>query len=212
MTVALINPNSTDAMTQSASRAARTATPDLNIEGWTSEYGPVSIEDPEDGASAIPPLLERVARASKEGAQAIILACLADTGLCGAKASAKSPVLSSGQLRFVLAAIRPGSAAVITTVEDAVPVIQQNIFKQDMASSVTQALAARVPVFTLDNNPEAAAKAFCPAAEGLDEEISTDILGCAGAVTISERIDAVLPQKILDGVTSAAHLARAVIA
>lgn len=58
MTVVLINPNSTEAMTQSALRAARAAAPDLTIEGWTSTYGPVSIEGPEDGARAIPPLLD----------------------------------------------------------------------------------------------------------------------------------------------------------
>ena len=38
------------------------------------------------------------------------------------------------------------------------------------------------------------------------------ILGCTGAVTFSERVDAVFPQKILDGVTSAERLARALIA
>jgi len=135
-----------------------------------------------------------------------------DTGLSEAKAIAKCPVLSIGQSSFVLAALRPGSAAVITTVEDAVPVIQQNIVQQGMAFSVTQVLAARVPVLTLENDPEAAAEAFYRAAEGLDEGISTVILGCAGAVTISERINGVLSQKILDGVTSAARLARAVIA
>jgi allantoin racemase len=212
MSVILINPNSTEAMTQSALHAARAAAPDLNIEGWTSKHGPVSIEGPEDGARAIPPLLDLVTRASNEGAQAVILACFDDTGLSEAKAIAKCPVLSIGQSSFVLAALRPGSAAVITTVEDAVPVIQQNIVQQGMAFSVTQVLAARVPVLTLENDPEAAAEAFYRAAEGLDEGISTVILGCAGAVTISERINGVLSQKILDGVTSAARLARAVIA
>lgn len=192
-------------MTQSALHAARAAVPDLNVEGWTSEHGPVSIEGPEDGARAIPPLHDLVARASNERAQAIILACFHDKGLSKAKAIAKCPVLSIGQSSFVLAAFRPGAVAVITTFEDAVPVIQQNIVRQGMAFSVTQVLAAGVPVFSLESNPEAAA-------EGLDEDVSTAILGCAGAVTISERIDAVLPQDILDGLTSTARLARAVIA
>ena len=80
MTVLLINPNSPEAMTQGALRAARTAAPDLEFEGWTSTRGPVSIEGPEDGARAIPPLLDLVVRASSQGAQAIILACFDDTG------------------------------------------------------------------------------------------------------------------------------------
>lgn len=212
MTVFLINPNSTEAMTQSALRAARTAAPDLEFEGWTSTRGPVSIEGPEDGARAIPPLLDLVVRASSQGAKAIILACFDDTGLNEAKAIAKCPVLGIGQSSFVLAALRPGSTAVITTVQEAVPVIEQNIAQQGMASSVTQVIAACVPVLTLENDPDAAAEAFCRAAEGLDEDISTVILGCAGAVTISENVRAILPQKILDGVTSSARLARAVIA
>lgn len=64
MTVFLINPNGTEAMAPSVLRAARTVAPDLEIEGWTSTRGPVSVEGPEDGARAIPPLLDLVVRAS----------------------------------------------------------------------------------------------------------------------------------------------------
>ena len=64
-----------------------------------------------------------------------------------------------------------------------------------MATVVTQVLAARVPVLTLENDPDAAAEAFCLAAEELDEDVSTVILGCAGAVTISDCSDTVFAQK-----------------
>ena len=63
-----------------------------------------------------------------------------------------------------------------------------------------------------ENNSEATAEGFYRAAVGLDGDISTIIKECAGAVTVSERIYAVLPQKILDDVTSATRLARALIA
>ncbi|MEO1537954.1 MAG: aspartate/glutamate racemase family protein [Pseudomonadota bacterium] len=211
MSVVLINPNSTEAMTQSALQAARRAAPDVDFEGWTSSLGPAAIEGAEDGARAVPPLLDLVVRASSEGAEAIIIACFDDTGLAEARAIARCPVIGIGQSSFVLAALQPGAAAVITTVDAAVPVIQQNIEAQGFSAAVTQVLAARVPVLDLEIDPDAAAEAFCRVAGDLDEHISTIILGCAGAVTISTRVEAAMPHKVLDGVTSAARLIRAVV-
>lgn len=74
-----------------------------------------------------------------------------------------------------------------------------------------QVLAARVPVLTLEHQPAVAADAFRLEAKNLDEQVSIVILGCAGAASIATRIDAESPYKVIDGITLAARLIRAIV-
>ncbi|KUP93463.1 aspartate/glutamate racemase family protein [Tritonibacter horizontis] len=208
MTVILINPNSTEAMTQSALAAARRASPEIHFEGWTSTHGPVAIEGPKDGARAVPPLLQLVKKASDTGASVIIIACFDDTGLAQAQQIARCPVIGIGQASFTFAALLAGPAAVITTVQQAVPVIEANLAEQGHTGIVQHVRAAHVPVLMLENNPEEAAEAFAAVAAQLPDATSTLILGCAGAVSIVDIIRARLPLRVIEGVTAAARLCR----
>lgn len=212
MAVILINPNSTDTMTQSALAAAQRAAPDIAFEGWTSAKGPTAIEGPKDGAKAVPPLLELVKTASDQGAQAIIIACFDDTGLQDAQRLANCPVLGIGQASFVIASLLGGPSAVITTVQAAVPVIEHNINHHGYSPVVPIVRAANVPVLMLEDAPQTAAKAFDDAIQQLPHETQTVILGCAGAVSIAPKLRAQHDIKVLDGVTAAARLTRALIA
>jgi allantoin racemase len=208
VTVILINPNSTDAMTQSALTAARTAAPRVQFEGWTSVSAPKSIEGPQDGARAVPPLLDLVRKASDAGADAIIIACFDDTGLAEAQAIAACPVIGIGQASYVIASLLAGPTAVITTVEAAVPVIKANIKAQGQSATVRHVEAADVPVLTLTNSPAVALAKFSDAAQKLPADTVNLILGCSGAVSIKRDLQADLHLNVIDGVTAAARLSR----
>lgn len=208
MTVVLINPNSTEAMTQSALSAARKASPDIPFEGWTSLSGPAAIEGPQDGALAVPPLLDLVRTASKSGAEVIIIACFDDTGLAEAQSIASCPVIGIGQASYVLASLLSGPTAVITTVQAAVPVIKANIQAQGHAAQIQQVVAANVPVLTLTDDPETALEKFRQAAQDLPPDTRNLILGCSGAVTVIGALQSELKSHVIDGVTAAAHLCR----
>ncbi len=210
--VILINPNSTVAMTDSAVGAARAAAPEIAFEGWTSAEGPPAIEGPEDGAAAIPPLLTLVKRASDAGADVIIIACFDDTGLSEAQALADCPVVGIGQASFVMAGLLSGATAVITTVEAAVPVIEANVIRHGFGHIVGDVAAAQVPVLMLEADPARAAKAFLAATAHLPNDTENVILGCAGAVTIMDEMRAQLPFRVIDSVTAAARLCKALVA
>ncbi len=211
MTVILINPNSTEAMTQSAVEAARATSPGIAFEGWTSTLGPAAIEGAQDGAKAIPPLLDLVRQASAEGADAIIIACFDDTGLAEAQELAQCPVIGIGQASFVMAALLSGRTAVITTVQAAVPVIRSNIAAQGFACHVNLVEAADVPVLTLTLEPPVALAGFRAAARKLPAETKNLIVGCSGAVSIISSLQEDLDLRVLDGVSSAARLVRAFV-
>ncbi len=209
MAVILINPNSTELMTQNALAAARVAAPDVEFDGWTSLKGPASIEGPEDGAVAVPPLLDLVRMADNGGADAIIIACFDDTGLVEAQQIARCPVIGIGQASFVMASLFGGKAGVVTTVPEAVPVIQGNIAMHGLDHVVGQVIASGVQVLAIDHEPGVAAQGFIVAADHLDADVETIILGCAGTVSILNAVRTAVDKRVIDGVWAAARLCRA---
>lgn len=212
MPVIVINPNSTEAMTASILAAVRRTAPDIRFEGWTSVDGPPAIEGPEDGARAVPPLLELVRKASDAGARAIVIACFDDTGLEEARQLATCPVLGIGQASYVMAELIGGPTAVITTVQAAVPVIGANIRAQGHAARIGTIMAANVPVLLLENNPVEAAAAFVSSIRSLPADTANVIIGCAGAVSITGHLEEFPGLTVIDGVTAAAKLSRALVA
>lgn len=212
MAVILINPNSTEAMTKSALTAARLAAPDLEFEGWTSAQGPAVIEGEADGARAVPPLLALIRKASDSGADAIIIACFDDTGLSEARRIATCPVIGIGQASFALAGLLSDQAAVITTVEAAVPVITRNIAQHGYSATIPQVLAADTPVLMLEEEPARAAAYFARTSTRVTPGTTLAILGCAGAVTIIGAVAKAVPFPVIDGVTAAAQLCRVLVA
>lgn len=209
MSVILINPNSTEAMTESAVEAARLSAPDLKFEGWTSTAGPVVIEGAKDGDLAIPPLMDLVREASLKGPAAIIIACFDDTGLTQAQQVANCPVIGIGQASFTFAGLMSGQTAVITTVADAVPVISANILDQGHAKNISRVEAAHVPVLMLSNDPSSALERFVHAAHQLPDDMRNIILGCSAAVSIRDDFAKQVVPYVIDGVTAAARLCRA---
>ena len=131
MTVLIINPNSTDAMTRAMTTAARQVAPELEFEGWTSRNGPAAIQGPEDGEAASGPLLDLVCKA--RDAKGIIIGCFDDTALPEAAARVPCPVLGIGQAAFHYCALRQWRFGVVTTMAVSVPVIEENLARYGLA-------------------------------------------------------------------------------
>ena len=213
MAVYLINPNSTESMTESALCTARAAALELDFIGWTSHDGPRVIEGPEDGQASIPPLLVLVRQASDAGAEAIIIACFDDTGLSEARAIAQCPVIGIGQASFHLAALLSDRRAVITTVPAAVSVIEGNLAALGFKKQISVVEAAHVGVSELSAGTAKALEKFSDVAANINkrENIKKFILGCSGAITITENFTARTGFTTIDGVTAAARLSLAIL-
>ena len=74
-----LNPNSTEAMTQSMVAAAQAAAPWAEISGWTNVDGPPAIQGAADGAAAVPGLQAMLPEARDFGADALVIGCFDDT-------------------------------------------------------------------------------------------------------------------------------------
>ena len=67
------------------------------------------------------------------------------------------PVLGIGEASFMFSKLHSGQTAVITTVNDAVPVIKKNIENSGYQNQINEVIAADVEVLKLEFNPSESA-------------------------------------------------------
>ena len=209
MTIVIINPNSTTAMTDAMVETARATVPSAEFVGITSHDGPPAIQGPEDGVRAIPPLLLCVDSARDLGARAIIIGCFDDTGLGEARARSGCPVIGIGQAACLAAAALGGRFSVVTTLAVSVPVIEENITRYGLSGSIGRVRASGVPVLDLERDPEVAARRVISEirlAADLDG-VGAIVAGCAGMVDIPRLAAKTVRIPVVDGVRAAASLA-----
>lgn len=207
--IILINPNSTASMTDSMLRTARETMPSATFEGWTSHDGPPAIQGIEDGLSAEAPLLKLVAKASAQGASAIIIGCFDDTALEAARDIAQCPVIGIGQAAYHLAAVAGGSFSVVTTLEVSVPILETNISVYGLAGQLSKVRASGVPVLALERDARAATDQVVAEIQKAAREdgIKSVVLGCGGMVDIEQGTPQIEGICIIDGVRAAAIFA-----
>lgn len=207
--IVLINPNSTESMTQSMLEAARAAAPGARIEGWTNAGGPPAIQGEADGAAAAPPMLELVRRASDQGAAAIIIGCFDDTGLAQAQALAACPVIGIGQAAYHLAAMIGGRFSVVTTLAVSVPILEGNVRACGLGGRLARVRASGVPVLEVER-AEARVLEEIRAARA-EDGVTAVALGCGGMATLAARAQAETGLRVVDGVRAAAAAAAALL-
>lgn len=206
MRLLVINPNSTESMTQAVVSSAKSLAPGVGIEGWTSHEGPPSIQGAEDGIAASAPLLALIETA--QNADAIIIACFDDTALAKAKALAPCPVIGIGEASYHAAALRGHRFSVVTTLEVSVPVIEANIAALGFSHLCGKVRASHIPVLELERDPKAAFDIITQGAKAAFEEDDVDcvILGCAGMTGLAAHLRGALERPIVDGVEAAVQL------
>ena len=185
---------------------AQDSVPSLEFEGWTSKLGPTAIQGAEDGAKATLPLLNLVRKANEKAFDGIIIGCFDDTALAEATSIASCPVIGIGQASFHYAALRNWRFSVVTTMAVSVPVIEHNIRTFGLAGYVDKVRASNVPVLDLEAAPEVSEDTILEEAKRAqaEDEIDAVVLGCAGMVNLSKRVDQALDLHVLDPVRVAA--------
>ena len=205
MAYLFINPNSTASMTAEILAAARLAQPEMAFEAITSAKGPAAIQGREDGAAAVPPLLELVSTSSADG---IGIACFDDTGLSAAGELFDGPVVGIGQAAFYKAALRGWRFSVVTTLSVSVPIIEENIAAYGLEPFLGRVRASEIPVLELERDPGAATARILEEARTAlaEDQVDAIVLGCAGMTALTDALRTELPVPLIDPVAAAATL------
>ena len=119
-TILVINPNSTERITDQIEQAVKEITHklEMTVEVVTSPCGPTAIESDEDVQASIGPMMEIAAHHS---ADAYVAACFSDPGIEEMRETLNVPVFGIGE-SAVLAAMSLGkNVGIISGVEAAIP-------------------------------------------------------------------------------------------
>lgn len=212
MRIKLINPNTTDAMTQSMAAGARSvAAPGSEIDAVTSLSGPVSIEGHYDEAIAVIGLID--AMRADPHADAYIIACFGDPGLLAARELTAAPVLGIAEAAMHAATFVATSFSVVTTLDRTRIIAEALVRNYGMQAACRRVRATDLPVLDLECPDERVNEIiFAECLRALDEDrCGAIVLGCAGMAGLVDYLRARLPVPVIDGVSVAVKFAEALV-
>ncbi|WOC15643.1 aspartate/glutamate racemase family protein [Pseudochrobactrum sp. MP213Fo] len=214
MRILLINPNSTQSMTEQAARSARNAALATTVIQATNPTDtPRSIEGHADEAMAVPSMLQIIRDGELQGFDAYVVACFDDPGLNAAREVAGGPVLGICQAAIQVAMTIATRFSIVTTLPRSVPIIENLVHDYGAAHRCRRVRSIDMPVLALEENP-------CHTEDMLVQEIERAktedqaeaiILGCAGMSELCERLEQRCGLPVIDGVSAAVKLAEALV-
>ena len=208
MHIALINPNTTESMTERMRNAAEPLLAGgTTLTALTATYGAPSIEGYYDEVFAVPPMIEMLTPMANQ-IDGVVVGCFDDTGVEALRSLLSVPVVGICQAAMQAAAVLSNKFSIITTLPVSVPALQHLVQRYGFTDMCGRVRAADVPVLDLETNSASAIQAII---EELEQAIEQDgaeaiILGCAGMVDLSRELTARFDIPVIDGVGAAIKL------
>jgi len=132
MNILVINPNTTQAMTDAIREVARVAAgPGTEIECVSPAGGPRSIEGFTDEAIAGYHVAETVAR-MRDGYDGYVIACYGDPGLAACRELADVPVIGIAEATFHMASLIAHKWSVVSVLPRIKPLLEEVVARNGM--------------------------------------------------------------------------------
>jgi len=212
MRIFVINPNTTESMTEHIRRElVKIKRPETELMVVNPEHGPVSIESVYDETLAGPPTLELVRQANQEGYDAIIIACFSDPALDAAKEISEIPVIGIEEATLHVAAMLGHRFSITTVFSTRVPTRDLHVRMHGLESRYASSLVMNMPVLEMDAKPEEAKTRILELARQAVKEQGAEvvILGCAGLAGYAADVERELGIVVLDPTAVAFKMAEA---
>ena len=201
----LINPNTTQSMTEKMALAGRDVlAADSDLIAETSTYGPPSIEGYYDEVFSVPPMLEKIQQYNGK-VDGVIVGCFDDTGVDAARAFSDAPVIGICQASCQYATVLASSFTIVTTLSRSVAALHKRVLEYGYDRHCHNIRASDIPVLALEDSDEDAMKRLhlqCELAIDVDRSEAI-ILGCAGMVTLQQELQDYYGIPVIEGVTAA---------
>jgi len=214
MKLAIINPNSTESMTKKCEEVAlKFKNPDTEIWASNPSDSPKSIEGHFDEVKSLMGLMSEIKKAKEWGADAYVIACFDDPGLEAARELVDGPVIGICEAAMHMTSIVSSSFSVVTTLNRAIPIIEELSHKYGMDKFCRKVRAANIPVLALEDGT-------CNAMEKIESEIlkavkedncEAIILGCAGMADLTIELSKRCNIPVVDGVLCAIKMAESMV-
>ncbi|MCM2548183.1 aspartate/glutamate racemase family protein [Burkholderia glumae] len=215
MKIKLINPNTTQRMTEAMGRCAReTVNAGTVVVAVSPPSGPPSIESHYDDALAVPGLLAEIAAGERDGFDGYVIACFGDPGLYAARELARGPVIGIAEAAMHAASVLAPGFSVVTTLARTRGLAWHLAERYGMRRFCRNVRATDVPVLELDRpGSPARGRIVDECRRALDEDgAEAIVLGCAGMVEFAREIEQAIGAPVVEGVTAAVKWVEALAA
>ncbi|PTL71546.1 Asp/Glu racemase [Rathayibacter caricis DSM 15933] len=215
MRITVVNPNTSERMTEAIGRAARSvASIGTVITAVTPPMGPASIESHYDEALAVPGLLHEIVRADAAGSDGFVVACFGDPGVDAAREIARGPVVGIAEAAMHTATLVGRRFSVVTTLSRTSGRAWDIARRAGFGDACAGVHACDIPVLELDDPDSDARRAVleeCAAALAADGS-DVIVLGCAGMADFCRELSSELGVPVIDGVAAAVRLVEGLVA
>jgi len=215
MRIKIINPNTTQSMTDKIGACARTvARAGTEIVAVSPAMGPVSIESHYDETLAAVGVLAEVASGEQQDCDGYVIACFGDPALLAARELARGPVLGIAEAAMHVASLLGQRFSVVTTLGRTKGQAWHLAKRYGMQHFCANVRACELPVLALEGDAaQALARITNECQRALAEDgCDTIVLGCAGmadwCAPISQALGGV---PVVDGVSAAVELVQSLV-
>lgn len=208
MKLLLINPNTSETMTQVIAAAARAvAAPGTVIDAVQPSFGPVSIESHYDEAFAAAGVAEQMHGARGRGHDAVVIACFGDPGLEAAREATTAPVLGIAEAAFHAASMLATGFSVVTTMTRTCVMAERLLLRYGYERQCKGVHGTDIPVLALHGDAVAAQIEAAARSALARDGSGAIVLGCAGMAPLCTDLTRRLGVPVIDGVAVAVKFA-----
>lgn len=214
MIINLINPNTSESMTNCIAQAAKlVAAPDTQLRCCHPEHGAKSIEGFLDELVAATGVIEQIQLGEQAGCQAHIIACFGDPGLDAGREVASVPVIGIAEAAMHTATLLGHRFSVVTSLCRTVAMTEHLLVKYGMEQRCASVRAVDIAVLDLHNPESDAYRCILEACQTAVHKDQADaiVLGCAGMADLQQNLSQALGIPVIDGVASALGMAEMLI-
>ena len=189
------------------------ASKDTEIHVASLEKGPASIESAYDEALAVQGILELVAKAEKEGFDAVIIDCMGDLGLEPAREIVDIPVVGPCQASLAIASTLGQKFSVVTALKSMIPLFHDLVRKYGYSTNFASVRSIEVPVLDLEKRWNEMKEALAREGRAAIEQDGADVivLGCTGMIGMAKELQETLKVPIVDPAPAALKLAELLV-
>jgi allantoin racemase len=192
---------------------------DVEVTHTTIATGPASIESEYEVAFSLPGTITAALDAEAEGADAIVINCMCDPGLAGAREALGVPVVGAAQAAFHVAAMLAHSFSVLVVEAREIPMYENNAKLYGLDSKLRSIRSIDIPVLDLAADLDRVVEALYAESVAAIEHDGAHalVLGCTGMQDCDERLRSRLRDggyadvPVVEPVAAAIALARALV-
>jgi allantoin racemase len=209
MRILVINPNTTQAMTDDiAAAAGRAAAPATEVDCVQPPAGPRSIECFTDEQVAGYHVLELVA-GTRGRYDAYVIACYGDPAVAACREVADVPVIGIAEASFHLASLVAFKWSIVTVLPRVRPLMEELVHRNGMRSRCASIRCTPLTVLEIEEDMDRTRRMMLAEARAAiaDDGAEAICLGCAGLGPLDKPMQAELGVPVFDGTACAVKLA-----